>query len=69
MSNNYPVVVCGLRKKRDGAVDSAMIRETDQSTGKTQARATADGEHTAVPEAVDGMGQIILVPQPCWGCT
>ena len=33
----------GLRKRRDGAVDSAMTRETDQSTGKTQTRAAADG--------------------------
>ena len=31
----------GLRKKRDDAVDSAVIRETDQTTGKTQARAAA----------------------------
>ena len=34
----------GLKKNRDGAVDSAVIRETDQSTGKTQARAAADGD-------------------------
>ena len=33
----------GLRMKRDGAVDSAIIREVDQSTGKSQARAAADG--------------------------
>ena len=34
----------GLRKKRDGAVDSAVIRETDQSTGKTQTRAAVGGD-------------------------
>ena len=34
----------GLRKKRDGAMDSAVIREVDQSTGKTQARAATDGD-------------------------
>ena len=34
----------GLRKKRDGVVDSAVIRETDQSTGKAQTRAAADGD-------------------------
>ena len=33
----------GLRKKRDGDVDSAMIRKADQSIGKTQTRAAADG--------------------------
>ena len=33
----------GLRKKRDGAVDSAVITEVDQSTGETQTRAAADG--------------------------
>ena len=32
----------GLRKKRDGVVDSAVIREVEQGTGKTQARAAAD---------------------------
>ena len=34
----------GLRKKRDGAVDSAVIREEVQGTGKTQARAVAGGD-------------------------
>ena len=33
----------GLRKKRDDAVDSAIIREVDQRTGKTQTRAATDG--------------------------
>jgi ribonuclease HI len=33
----------GLRKKRDGAVDSAVITEVDQSTGESQTRAAADG--------------------------
>ena len=63
----------GLRRRRDGAVDSAVIREeASEAGGQPKARAAAsgeevhEGEYTGVPEAVDGLGQIILVPQPQW---
>jgi len=34
----------GLREERGGPVDSAVVRVEEQGTGKTQARAAADGD-------------------------
>ena len=61
----------GLRKGRDGAVDSAVIRgEVSEAGVPPRARAAASAwgggeeEYTGVLGAVDGVGQSLLVPQP-----
>ena len=50
---------------------SAVIREVaDKAGGPSGVRAAASGEevktdeYIKVPEAVDGLGQVLLVPQP-----
>ena len=55
------------RKKRDGAVDSAVIREEAGETGSTEGSnewGRSKDKHIGIPEAVDGLGQVLLVPQP-----